>query len=56
MARYWVRYGAVTDEARARTWNGGPSGMKKAATVGYWNKVKAALQFGRQQLECEVLR
>jgi len=39
---YWARYGAVTDEARARTWNGGPNGMNKAATLPYWRKVQAA--------------
>jgi len=39
---YWRRYGAVTDEARARTWNGGPNGMNKAATLPYWRKVQAA--------------
>lgn len=32
--------GPVTDEHRARIWNGGPSGFKRASTVGYWDKVK----------------
>jgi hypothetical protein len=27
----------------ARTWNGGPSGHKKAATLGYWAKVQREL-------------
>lgn len=34
---------AVTDEDKARIWNGGPTGWKKASTVGYWSKVQAAL-------------
>lgn len=33
----------VTDEDRARIWNGGPTGWKKASTISYWAKVKAAL-------------
>ena len=43
MARYATskRLGrAVTDQDRARIWNGGPNGSKKKATVAYWNKVK----------------
>jgi hypothetical protein len=43
MQGYWERYGARTDEHRARVWNGGPKGMKKAATVAYWNKVRREL-------------
>lgn len=35
---------AVTDEDRARIWNGGPSGWKKPSTLKYWAKVKAALR------------
>jgi len=31
-------------EAKARCWNGGPSGMKKSATIKYWNKVKLKLK------------
>lgn len=34
---------AVTDQDRARIWNGGPNGWNKQATVGYWNKVKQHL-------------
>lgn len=39
----------VTDEDRARIWNGGPSAWRPgtrayAATTGYWNKVRAAMQ------------
>jgi len=32
-----------TDERVARIWNGGYSGNKKKATIGYWNKVKKQL-------------
>ena len=46
-AAYMARYATskrlgrpVTDEDRARIWNGGPNGYKKKATVAYWNKVK----------------
>ena len=33
----------VTDEDRARNWNGGPNGYKRDATLGYWSKVQQAL-------------
>ena len=49
-AAYMARYATerrlgrpVTDEDRARIWNGGPSGWKKKATVAYWNKVRKEL-------------
>jgi hypothetical protein len=48
MIRYWARYGAKTDEARARIWNGGPNGMNKASTKPYWLKVQRAM---RQEVE-----
>ena len=32
----------VTDEDRARIWNGGPSGWRKAATLGYAERVRRA--------------
>jgi hypothetical protein len=35
-----ARVGTVTDEIKARIWNGGPNGHKKAATLGYWEKTK----------------
>lgn len=39
------RLGRVpTDEDRARIWNGGPGGWKESATLGYWQKVNAAMQ------------
>ena len=47
MARYATsrRLGRpVTDEDRARIWNGGPNGYKKRATIKYWNKVKGQLR------------
>lgn len=44
MIWYWAKYGAKTDEQRARMWNGGPRGMHKAATLGYWAKVKRAMK------------
>lgn len=49
-AAYMARYATerrigrpVTDEDRARIWNGGPNGYKKKATVAYWNKVRKEL-------------
>jgi len=30
----------VTDQDRARIWNGGPNGYKKSGTLNYWKKVK----------------
>ena len=36
-----------TDEQKARTWNGGPRGASKPATVGYWRRVKAAMEAQR---------
>ena len=33
----------ATDEIKARIWNGGPSGWRKASTLPYWQKVKAAM-------------
>jgi hypothetical protein len=44
MFRYWTRYGAVTDEQKARCWNSG-SGWKSKyqLTNAYWVKVKKEL-------------
>ena len=37
---YLKHYGkGKTTEEQARIWNGGPTGDKKQATLGYWNKV-----------------
>jgi hypothetical protein len=35
-----------TREDKARIWNGGPNGFRKDATVGYWQKVRRALEEG----------
>jgi hypothetical protein len=32
------------DENRARIWNGGPTGWRRAATKKYWDKVQAAIE------------
>ena len=37
-------YGAETAEEYCKIWNGGPRGMKKAATAKYWRKVKCELK------------
>jgi hypothetical protein len=34
----------VTDQDKARIWNGGPNGFKKSSTKSYWTKVKKALE------------
>ena len=42
---YWCKVRKVqTDEAKARLWNGGPTGHRKKATRAYWAKVKRALK------------
>ena len=48
--RYMLRYAtekrlkrSVTDEDRARIWNGGPNGWRKESTEVYWEKVSATL-------------
>jgi len=43
MAWYWQRYGAVTDEQRARMHNGGLDGPSQASTLPYWLRVKALM-------------
>jgi len=41
---YLTRYGrGKTDEQMARIHNGGPSGHRKSATVGYWLKISHVL-------------
>jgi hypothetical protein len=37
---YCNYYGLTTAEEIARCWNGGPRGINKKATVGYWDKVQ----------------
>ena len=48
MFRLYSRYYAPrgTPEIWARNWNGGPTGSKKKATAGYWQKVKAQMERG----------
>lgn len=44
MLAYWSRYAKSWDaETLARVHNGGPKGARKAATLGYWAKVRAVL-------------
>ena len=39
---YGKRFGVpVSDEIRAKVWNGGPNGPNKPTTEKYWQKVKA---------------
>ena len=35
---------AVTDEDRARIWNGGPNGWRKAATLGYAERLRKVMR------------
>ena len=46
MLRYWQRYGATTDEDRARLWNVGPAWRTRARAAGerYWQRVKAVMK------------
>jgi len=37
---YGQKYRAKTPESYCRIWNGGPKGMRKADTDGYWRKVQ----------------
>ena len=39
------------EEIYARTWNGGPNGIRKSATLKYWRKVERALSEERR-LSC----
>jgi hypothetical protein len=44
---YLEHYGrGATTEQLARLWNGGPTGDRKTATMGYWRKVDAQLKKG----------
>jgi hypothetical protein len=40
---YIEYYKLKTPEDIARSWNGGPRGKLKKATISYWNKVKTEL-------------
>jgi hypothetical protein len=33
----------VTDQDRARTWHGGPTGWKRRQTLAYWKRVQARM-------------
>lgn len=44
MVMYWDRYGADTDEERARMHNGGPAGATRAATRAYWMRVREMMR------------
>ncbi len=44
MAWYWQRYGAITDEEKARIHNGGPRGHKRKSTLPYWRRVQEAMR------------
>ena len=53
--RYMNRYAIekrigrkVTNEDRARIWNGGPNGYKKDSTIKYWNRVKSVISNSRK--------
>ncbi len=43
--RLWIQRRNLEDtyENRARIWNGGPTGYRKEATLGYWAKVQSHL-------------
>jgi len=42
---YLRHYGSgKTTEQQARKWNGGPTGDRKTATLGYWRKVQKHLK------------
>ncbi len=48
MIAYWKRYGAQTDEQRARMHNGGPRGVQKASTLNYWKSILQILEQNRK--------
>jgi hypothetical protein len=41
---YCNHYNLVESEEIARCWNGGPRGIYKEATIGYWNKVEKQIE------------
>ncbi len=45
-----------TPESYARIWNGGPSGMKKRATLKYWGEVKNRIEFFRKVSTYKVIQ
>jgi hypothetical protein len=44
MLAYWKRYGATTDEQRARMHHGGPKGHLKSSTLDYWERVRNLME------------
>ena len=46
MMRYWHRYGAVSDEDKAKCWNVGPRWRTRARAAGnaYWRKVNVRIK------------
>ncbi len=51
MLWYWTRYGARTDEERARMHVAGPYGPQKDSTLPYWLKVRTLLLKGVSHAE-----
>ena len=51
---YWIWRNAKHDssnyETIARSWNGGPRGPKKTATIHYWNKVEKEMKNHHQNV------
>jgi len=43
-SHYLKHYKVGGSEARARIWNGGPTGWRKSSTEGYWRKVSRELK------------
>ena len=41
---YCKHYNLISAEEIARCWNGGPRGINKPATAGYWNKVEKQIK------------
>ncbi len=39
----------VTDQDRARIWNGGPDGWRRRRTAAYWKRVVAAMRRGDRE-------
>ncbi len=51
---YWIwrnsKHSNHSDEVIARSWNGGPKGPNKSATLHYWNKVVKEIKIHHQKL------
>ena len=50
---YWIwrnaKHSTSSYEVIARSWNGGPNGPNKSATLHYWNKVQKTLKNHHQK-------